>query len=124
MTLADTLGFLRFCAFLAAASLGGALIYAAFLGRLHLGGLLIDKQTRVFSVARLQLVGVAIVISVLYLQKVGRWQGAEMLPEFDETWIAALSAGGYGIAKLDSTLRASTALTLLQTIFGNPRRIP
>jgi hypothetical protein len=123
MTLPDALGILRFCTCLAIGSLGGALIYAAFFGRLRLGGLLTDKQTGTFSTARLQLVGVTVVVALLYLRKVAIWPWWDVLPDFDETWLAALSAGGYGLAKLDGSLRVSTARTLIETIVGWQRRI-
>jgi hypothetical protein len=124
MTVPEALAFVRFCVFLAIGSLGAALVYAAFFGRLRLHGLLTDKQTGVFCVARLQLVGTTIVIALMYLRQVARSEPADVLPDFDETWLAALSAGGYGIAKLDSSLRASTALSLIATILGRQRRTP
>ena len=123
MTLPDALGFMQLCAWLALGGLGGALIYAAFFGRLRLGGLLTDKQSGAFSAARLQLVGVTVVVALLYLRKVALWPWWDALPELDEAWLAALSAGSYGLAKLDSSLRASTARSLIETIIGYQRRI-
>lgn len=111
------------CTWLAVASLLIALVYAALFGRLSLKGLLIDKQTRLFSVARLQLVGSALVVSFIYLKTVADSPPAKELPELDGTLLAAaLSGGFYGLAKLNSALKASSHVSLFEAIAGSPRR--
>ena len=121
--MAQALGILKFCTWMALGSLLLALLYALLFGKLDTRGLLIDKHTRSFSIARLQLVGTSIVVSAIYLDRVITSPCGPKLPELDETLIAAaLSGGAYGIAKLDSTLRVSTAPSLLQTILAGQQR--
>lgn len=124
MALADALQFLKICAWLSLLSLLGSLVYAAMFNRLNLQGLLTDKTTNSFSLARLQLVGMSVILAVLYLQKVAAAPWAAALPKFDETWLAALSSGAYGLGKLNSSIKSATSLSLLETMLKSQRKTP
>jgi hypothetical protein len=126
MSIEKALSVLVLCTWLALAGLLFALTYAAFFGRLDLKGLLIDKTTGLFSIARLQLVGTAIVASFIYLKTVATSPSAGALPELDGILLAATLSGGiYGIAKLNSAVKAApTALSLLEMLAGGQRRTP
>jgi hypothetical protein len=124
MALPDALQFLKVCAWLSLLALVLSLVYAALFRRLNLDGLLTDKATNTFSLARLQLVGTSSVLAIMYLQKVAESNGQLDMPAFEETTLAALSGGAYGVGKLYSSIMSTTGQSLLEAVLGSQRRTP